>query len=109
MAGTVRAGDDLDIFLPTVKDALGRLVSLAGATLHASVQLASGAKVSASNTWVDAATGTGRARWNRAATILWVANTDVTYDLRVVLADGTLGTVAEGSFIVKAPITPQPV
>lgn len=113
MSGRHRAGDDLDIFVPQVKDVLGRLVDLTGATLfcdvqHDGVTPGSYVKVAAAATVVDALTGTARARFSAAQTILWPPNTDATYDGRVRLANGQLGTVVEGSFIILAPITPQP-
>lgn len=103
-----RAGDDLDIFLPTVKDALGRLVPLTGATMTCTVELSTGAKVNATGCWLDAATGTGRARFSAAQTLTWPPNTDATYDARVRLQDGQIATVMEGNFIIMAPIAPAP-
>ena len=103
-----RAGDDLDIFIPTIKDALGQLVPLTGATLYADVLLSTGAKVAAAGTWLDTGAGTGRARFSAAQTLTWPTNTDATYDARIKKQDGSIGTVAEGGFIILAPITPQP-
>lgn len=102
----VRAGDTLTIYVPVVKNALGQLVDLTGASLACSVELADATKVAASATYVDAATGTGRVVFSAGVTSLWPENTDANYDARMTLADGSIGTVMTGNFIILEPITP---
>ena len=104
----VRAGDDVIIFVPVIKDATGERVPLTGATLFCDVELEDGSKVAAPTTTLNTSTGTGQAKFTAAQTILWPPNTDATYDARVRLASGQVATVMEGGFLIVAPITPQP-
>jgi hypothetical protein len=108
MSDKAYKGDDLDIYIPQVKDATGALVDLTGATLYCNVRIGTGSTVAANSTTVDALAGTARARFVSATTAAWTDGESGTYDARIVTAAGLRLTVGSGSFLVVAAVTPTP-
>ena len=101
-----KIGDDLVILFPQVKDALGALMPVDGATLQCALKRRGSTDTPISATSTSVSASGARAYFARGVLVL-TADAIYDYDGLMILASGDYHTVGKGSFQARARVTPD--